>query len=336
MDTRTSRPRSAWLLSLARLLIALIGLAVLAVGARNAWKSETATAPLVVGVFLIALALILGPDLAEVSGRYKEAEFRLIRRGRALNLAGAVQTIAAEVTDVTIQGQLQELATELAKPEQLAAEGPIAGERALPAVIRRLRDALLPESGRTEEDESPPLPDVDPDQARTLYFQEVRGRYLSTWFEYSEASPIQNTPPKPLYRYLASREEGDGSVRRRIYIAFRWWGDWRIRCEVIAPSATSASQVIEGSIFMQGNNFSVLYPEYFPSAPPLEPGEYTFAWSRIDSGYPVRQSPPGLRRDVVVLAPELFEAEQESVVASSDERGHGDLEVRRDETPFLI
>lgn len=295
--------------------------AVLA-GLRNAWESQSATVPLVVGVILIGIAVAVGPDLEELSGRYKETEFKLIRRGRALNYAEAVSTLTAGLPD-TARLQLEQLAAEFVSEEELEATTPPRRRLSiLPFTTRMLRRLFVPSAadaapGSTE--------DRDSDEARERYFRDIRGSYLARTVEY--------TAPNPEYKLVGW---WDTEQHVRIYMHFRWWGDWRVLCEAETPSGEISSHVLQGSVYMQGNNFYASYPDDFAGAGPLTPGAYTFTWKRVvPHDYPKSlPTPPTLRRDVVRINSEALTitAEKIDTIRSGQVSGP-ELEVVQREFP---
>lgn len=65
---------------------------------------------------------------------------------------------------------------------------------------------------------------------------------------------------------------------------YGWLHDWRIRGTVISPHAQVSSRVFFGQTGGGTFSFSMRYPDDFPGAPALVPGEYEFRWTRVGKG----------------------------------------------------
>lgn len=114
------------------------------------------------------------------------------------------------------------------------------------------------------------------ERERAAKFEEMRDGYLREQGGYFDR---QNAIfPSPFVNFIPSSSTMPDPC---LYISFRWWGDWRLLCIVESPSGHVSSGITFGSIFHQGNNFSLSYPRDFSDAPSLEPGTWVFQWARV-------------------------------------------------------
>jgi hypothetical protein len=279
-------------LNSARFLVGLLGVASLIVGLRAAWRSDSPTAALGVGFALLVVALIANRDLAEFSGRWKDAGFTIKRAAGgtldalAEKLLDAVQASNREVGDADPKAQLATLQGEIEEVASLA---------------------------RREADE---MRWGDPEGWATAVAGQIRTGLVK----------LREDRPYVQYDYVPRSEElGLGP---QIPCNLRWWGDWLIICRVIDPNGNIVKMPVTGQRYMMGNNFSVTYPRSFKDAPDLVPGEYTFEWIRAMVGYtPSRRAKKSqwvegavLARDVVVITSDMLDA-----------RKYVDFEIRREE-----
>jgi hypothetical protein len=321
-----------WPLSLARLLLAGVAVGLLLLGARNAWHAHSTAAPLLVGFALLVLILAMSPDVTEFSGRYRDAEVRLVRRGRDLNLADAIRSVASREQDDGRRAELEVIADEADRSVDVPVERRSAWiERVWQSLRQAVSPADLEPATAHEEDDAVVEPS---DAARTAYFKQARDSYFQHWADLGSRLPDTGAPPFPTYFFVSWRDD-DGAVRRHIHVSFRWWGDWRIGCTVRSPRGEISTLTFHGSIYMQGNNFNITYPTNFPEAPLLEAGEYTFSWSRLPRpGELIVRTEREIARDVLVLTADLFAGDQEraerrAMLAGDGEHFEGNLEARR-------
>lgn len=302
------KKRRAWPAILARIAICALGALVVLVGARNGWeKTSSTTVLLVVGLLLIALGVLWSPDLQEFSGRYKDAQVNW-RRGRDLNFADAVRRVGGQVPDDEVRARLNQLADEIATtlPNE---ETPRPHRQGF---WKRVRETFEEPQQTVLEPET----DAESDEARRAYFERIRAGYL--------LGQVDATAPD--VQYLFQVKALDDPPTAQIYATFRWWGDWRIRCDVRTPDGAEVEEIIIGSVYMQGNNFYVNFPEDFEGAPPLEAGEYVFTWRHVP---PQRYVVPALRRDTVTVRPDQAQA-------PGQEEWDRSLEVRTETYPIDV
>lgn len=234
----------------ARLGLALAGLAALVVGLRAAWLSESASTALLVGAIFIVLALVFTRDLERLFLRFRDTSVEYQRTSPAqvefleriaLSLETAVGPVLGDRGDS--ETQLTALQQEV---RQIAAH--------VEAEAHELSALLAEERERADQ------------------FAETRSHYLQ------HSLLRASDPPWPDYILIPVHSHNPAP---RLAIYLRWWGDWRILCQVTTPPGTSYSRVFYGSVYMSGNNFSIDYPDSFPDARPLQAGTYEFTWNRV-------------------------------------------------------
>jgi hypothetical protein len=267
-----------------------MGLVAVFIGLRNAWHTHSTTAPLILGGFLLTLALAIGPDLSEISGRYRDAEFKFVR-GRALSAAEAIRTIAGTVVDAQTKIQLEEIAVEVAREPQRPTVQKGTG---LTELARRFQRLIWSEAPATVE-QPIAYDDVEDEEARRTYFEQLRSGY-----DWSRGVTDWGVPT-PTYLLYAERENDDPTTWRFVANP-SWWGDWRVECHVRDPDGRTSAAVFYGSSGMQQYTFHVQYPGGFPDAPAIDrPGEYVFAWRRVGEERTV------LAQDTVVVTEEMVD-----------------------------
>ena len=269
-------------LAWARIAVAIVGVVLLVIGARAAWRSDSATAPLVLGALLIVVALVFSRDLEELSWRWRDILFTVKQHPPPGVIA--LGEIASQLTEIAGQ--------EAADDDEESV---------------RLRVRLAELAAKAKEAEGEAYAAWQPDRRFTSWATYLAskiqdGQVVSSdldWIDYllTRSSPSQDEATRI--------REGEP----RFSIHFRWWGDWLIALRVTSPDGAVSTGVLYGSQYMSGNNFNADYPGEAIPGPALRPGEYVFEWCRalratLDRGY---QPAYVLRRDRVTITPEVFE-----------------------------
>jgi hypothetical protein len=238
-----------WAPLLARVGLAVVGVGILVVGLRSAWRSDASTTALIAGAAVLPLAALL-PYLDEISWGEKGLTIRL--RQRLQEVSRALEAISTSGATADATAELETLRVEL----------------------RQLAQQLSLEAQDVSE---------VPPQLRT---PEGRAWFFKQWA--TEGRPhlgFEGSWPHPLYLFV---RETDYSVLLATFTGSRD-DPSQIRCEVTHPRGDTRSRVIFGRGTMQQMRiFNTYYPKDFPGAPPLEAGEYEFRWSYIDEerGWP--------------------------------------------------
>ena len=308
MQDRTPKQKTdweSWVGIAARLGLAIAGLAALVVGLRSAWLSESGSAALLVGAVFIVLALVFTRDLERLFLRFRDTSVEYQRTSPAqvesleriaISLEAAVGPVLGEPADSA--AQLMSLQQEV---RQIAAH--------VEAEAHELSALLAEERERDEQ------------------FAETRAWYLR------EGLVRVSDPPWPDF-ILVPEHSLNPSPRLAIYL--RWWGDWRILCQVTTLSGASYSSVFYGSVYMSGNNFTIAYPDSFPDAQPLKSGTWEFTWTRVG-----RRTVDGwaagefLERNHVEISSEALESQQPGPLTVRRERAgpHSAAEALSDSSP---
>lgn len=252
---------------LSRLAVGCLGAAALIVGLVAAWRSESATAAVVAGAALIALAL-LGDSVTKIGGKVGGVEGWLERNqavdalvGLEVGLASAVAASTASDTDP--EARLDALRNEV-----------IHGAATARDEAERLRTSAY-------EGWASDLP---------WALQEGYAGY-----------------PKPEAGLMYLAQSDDGRHQRRINVVLRWWGGWRLFLRVTAPSGEVATTLIYGRRYMGGLNFTTMYPLDFDDAPPISEGDYKFEWIRAHPPVGEEDVPDNtLNTQIFTVTPEMY------------------------------
>lgn len=278
-DRRRAVSDLAW----ARLAVALVGLVLLVIGARAAWRSDSATAPLVLGALLVVVALVFSRDLEELSWRWRDMFFLVKQHPPPGVVAlGEIAVELTEMADVEIRDDSDEMA--------------------------RLRARLAELAVKAKDAEDEAYASWQPDRRFTSWATYLAskiqdGQVITSdldWIDYlfTRSSPSQDEATRV--------REGETSLS----ITFRWWGDWVIALRITNPDGVVSTGTLYGSQYMSGNNFSAHYPSESIPGPALRPGDYGVEWRRA-----LRTSADGdlqpayvLRTDRLTITREVFDS----------------------------